>query len=246
MTRHTRPHRNADDRELVVSTYNVQKGFGTDFRRDPRRTQRVIAELGADLLAVQEGDRRFGSRAGVLDLDRLAEETGLRAVPVPKKLGHRAHGWHGNLLFARAAEVEDVRLLSLPGLEPRGALVADLRLPGQDSLRVIAAHLALLPRDRRRQAEVLLQEVAEDGRPTLLIGDLNDWRHGPESALAALMTRFGTPGAAPSYPAPRPRGALDRIYASPHFGLVSAGAHVSPLSRKASDHLPVVARLRRH
>ena len=143
--------------DLVVATYNVQKGIGTDLRRDARRTERVISALGADIVAVQEGDRRFGNRAGVLDLAVLRASSGLVPVPVAAPLGALAHGWHGNLLLVRAAAVESVRGLHLPGAEPRGALIVDLDLAQFGPVRVIAVHLALLARARRAQARMLAE-----------------------------------------------------------------------------------------
>ena len=89
--------------DLSVASYNIHKGVGTDRRRDLARTVAVIAEIGADILAVQEADTRFGNRKGLLDLDRIRRELGLIAVPVDG-VGD-AHGWHGNLLLVRDALV---------------------------------------------------------------------------------------------------------------------------------------------
>ena len=47
-------------RDLSVASYNIHKGIGTDRRRDLTRTVAVIAEIGADILALQEADTRFG------------------------------------------------------------------------------------------------------------------------------------------------------------------------------------------
>lgn len=68
--------------DITVASYNIHKGVGTDRRRDLRRTAAVIAELDADLVALQEADRRFGDRAGLLDLEHLKDETGLVPVKV--------------------------------------------------------------------------------------------------------------------------------------------------------------------
>ena len=230
------PHRPS----LIVGSYNVHKGIGADGRRDPGRVAQVIRELGADLVALQEVDRRFGARRGVFDLERLTEETGLTpALPAARK-GALAHGWHGNLILTRGAEVTDLRTLDLPGLEPRGALVADLRLAGLD-LRVIATHLGLLKTSRRAQAQRLLAEVADD-RPTLVMGDLNEWRAGPGCSLAGLKGTVAPPPA--SFPARRPFLPLDRILALNHAQVEDLVAHASPLARLASDHLPLRARIR--
>src|SRR6476660_5341625 len=66
---------------LLIASYNVHKCVGVDKRFDPERTAAVISEIGADAIALQEADQRFGDRAGLLDLCRLERESGL--VPVP-------------------------------------------------------------------------------------------------------------------------------------------------------------------
>ena len=50
--------------ELKFASYNIHKAVGTDGRRDPDRILSVLHELGADVVALQEVDRRFGRRTG--------------------------------------------------------------------------------------------------------------------------------------------------------------------------------------
>ena len=228
---------------LPVASYNVHKCIGLDRRRDPLRTLQVIAELDADIVALQEADRRFGDRAGLLDLDRLRAEAGLEPVPFDR-VG-AAHGWHGNLVLTRNAEVEAVRPLRLPGLEPRGALVVDLLHRGRP-LRVIAAHLGLLRASRLLQARAILAalDLGDDGRSTLLMGDLNEWRTAGRTSLAPFAGRKVAVAPVPSFPARFPVLPLDRIMASPCAQILHVGRHDSTLARVASDHLPVKAWLR--
>ena len=47
----------------------------------------------------------------------------------------------------------------------------------------------------------------------------------------------------PSFHARRPVAALDRIIVGHELGIEAAGVHASAASRKASDHLPIWARL---
>ncbi|RUV94504.1 MULTISPECIES: endonuclease/exonuclease/phosphatase family protein [unclassified Mesorhizobium] len=227
--------------EMVVASYNVHKCIGTDRKFDPERTARVIREISPDVIALQEADNRFGDRAGLLDLNRLEIETGL--VPVPVTGNGKAHGWRGNVLLFKRGTVRDVHQIKLPGLEPRGALVAEIDLDENRTLRVIAAHLGLLRRSRSEQARVVLDIMSSaDERPTLLLGDLNEWRLGNRSALNTLHTTFGPPlPAVPTFPSGLPVLALDRIMGN-RDGMVSAvEAHDTPLSRVASDHLPLTA-----
>ncbi|MDB5600401.1 MAG: Metal-dependent hydrolase, endonuclease/exonuclease/phosphatase family [Xanthobacteraceae bacterium] len=228
--------------EFRVASYNVHKCVGRDRLFAPWRTLAVIREIGADVIALQEVDQRFGDRTGLLDLAALEEETGL--VPVPLDSYRSSHGWRGNLVLVRSGTVTDVRQLVLPGAEPRGALVVDLTLPA-GRLRLIAAHLGLLRSSRAQQVEAILS-VAEGGddRPTLLMGDFNEWRLGRRSSLGALAPAFGPLEAhVASFPAKFPMWSLDRILANPHSMVSHIAIHESPLSRIASDHLPIKAQI---
>lgn len=231
--------------DLIIGSYNVHKGIGADRRLDPHRTQSVIGEIGADLVALQEVDRRFGDRRGVLDLAALHAATGLRAVPLSDRLGDLAQGWHGNLILYRNADLIGTRVITLPGLEPRGAIVADLQF-GDRKLRVIAAHLGLWGASRRAQARRLAAEI-EDGTATLMMGDLNEWRQGPGCSLMALKTGLDAIDHAPivaSFPARRPMLGLDRMIGCARARVHELAPHDTPLARLASDHLPIRARLR--
>lgn len=234
--------------ELIVGSYNVHKAVGNDLRRDPARTLEVIREIGGDIIALQEVDRRFGDRRGVLDLSALAENTGLQPVSVEGRLGRFAHGWHGNLLLFRNAEIEDVRSLQLPGLEPRGAIVADMKVAGQP-LRVIATHLGLLHQSRLLQAHRLAEEIKQaDGRPTLVMGDLNEWRLGASCSLMPIRRGLRavkrSAVTAASFPARLPVLPLDRIIGCNRAEIAEIMPHDTPLARVASDHLPIKARVR--
>ncbi len=225
----------------LIASYNVHKCVGADRRFDPERTSRVIHEIDADVIGLQEADTRFGERTGILDLRRLERETGL--IPVPVAGVSKAHGWHGNVVLFKQGTVRDIHQISLPGLEPRGALIAELELARGGSLRIIAAHLGLLHRSRAQQTRLIV-DLMNDGSetPTILLGDLNEWRLGDRSSLSTFQNAFGPlPPAVPSFPSTLPLLALDRIMAN-RRGMISAvQVHDSPLARIASDHLPIKA-----
>jgi len=224
----------------TIASYNIHKCVGIDGVFDPQRIAKVVAEIGADLIALQEADERLGERNGLLDLALLEKTADL--VPVYSPENRRSHGWHGNLILARRGVIHDVHPLKLPGLEPRGALIVDLELKGV-SLRIIAAHLGLLRRSRSQQAEALLR-AAHSSVPTIVMGDLNEWRVNKRSSLLSLMPDFGPLEAVvPSFPSKFPLLALDRILARPSNLILDLEVHNSPLARVASDHLPLSARL---
>jgi endonuclease/exonuclease/phosphatase family metal-dependent hydrolase len=227
---------------IRVASYNIHKCVGTDRRRDPQRTLNVLAEINADIVALQEADLRFGERAGILDLDELHKQLGL--VPVPIANSKRNHGWHGNVVLVREASVHHTHQIDLPGVEPRGALVVDLEAKSLQ-LRVIATHFGLLRRSRAKQVEAVLHSAqTAEGRTVLLMGDLNEWRIGKRSGIAGLEPIFGNfKFFAPSYPSRYPVLALDRILCTPRQSLRNIQVHSTPLSREASDHLPITAEI---
>jgi len=227
---------------ITVASYNMRKAIGTDRRRNPMRVIEVLREIDADVIALQEADRRFGTRAGVIAPHLLEEHTSWKALPV----GVRTHsmGWHGNALLVRKdADVSACEAIHLPTLEPRGAVMADVRVNGVP-LRVIGMHLDLSGLWRRRQAGAILAHVAGAGEqfPTVMMGDLNEWSRAG-GCLRDFCRDYSSADTGPSFHARRPVARLDRILVSPEWRIEECGVHSSPAARTASDHLPIWARL---
>ncbi|GGE05514.1 endonuclease [Polymorphobacter glacialis] len=224
-----------------IASYNIQKAIGTDMRRMPTRTLAVIDEIGADIIVLQEADRRFGSRLSALPLPLLAAH---HWHPVQFETRAASIGWHGNAILV-SSRVEVVRhaVLRIPALEPRGAVLADLRVDGA-LLRVVGMHLDLSGLWRRRQARAIIAHVAAQpgNPPTLLMGDLNEWRVSA-GAIADFSRNYSVIPTGPSFHARMPIAALDRIFVSGDLALEGAGVHHSVRSVVASDHLPIWVRL---
>lgn len=226
---------------LLFASYNIHKAVGRDGLFDPKRIIAVIKEIGPDVIALQEADRRHGDRGAILDLALIERETGLRPAPVETKF--KGNGWHGNIvLFRRTLVISTIRQIVLPGFEPRGALVVDLFFENEP-IRVIATHLGLLRRSRSKQFRAIIDASKPiDGRPVIIMGDFNEWRIGKKSTLHGLSPNFGPVHAPiPSFPARFPLLALDRIVAMPAEIISRLDLHDTPLSKIASDHMPIKA-----
>jgi endonuclease/exonuclease/phosphatase family metal-dependent hydrolase len=225
-------------RPLVVATYNVHGWVGTDGRRDPERAAETLAELGADVIALQEV-RCGHDGPGVLE--RIAEM--LKMDSLRGMVHERYDEAHGNALLSRLAIMAAAPLeLSVGGREPRGAIDATLDT-GAEPLRMVATHLGIGPRERRLQVRRLVAHLAAaDAGALVVLGDMNEWVRGA-GALVPLHRRLGrTPGPR-TFPAPFPLFSLDRIWVTPRWRLRRLWVHRSPLSRAASDHLPLLAEL---
>ncbi len=228
---------------IRVASYNIRKAIGTDRRRRPERTIDVLNELGADVIALQEADRRFGSRASAIPIPLLEEHSDYRPVPFDTRAG--SIGWHGNALLVRKpVEILERHLFNLPSLEPRGAVLADVKVNGS-TFRIVGMHLDLSGLWRRRQAHAILNHLVDrEGEvSTVLMGDLNEW-----SVSGGCLRDFGThhhfAPCGRSFHARRPIAMLDRIMVSRDLEIVASGAHGSATARRASDHLPIWAELR--
>ncbi len=223
---------------LRVATYNIRKAVGLDRRRDPERILRVIAALDADIVALQEADRRLPPREPVLDREALRSATGLR--PVPFEHGRRSLGWHGNGLLVRDhVEVIGFDHHDLPGVEPRGAVQALLRIEGRQ-IRVFGVHLGLMRMARRAQLSALIRLMGEDEEhPTLIAGDFNE--RSLKVGLGRLAPRFTIVDAGPTFHARSPIFPLDRIAISREFSLIEARVIREAEAQLASDHLPMRA-----
>ena len=227
---------------VLIASYNIRKAIASDRRRRPERIVEILSEIGADVVILQEADRRFGARQSAIPPHMLADQGGYRAVPY--EMRHGSMGWHGNaILVGPHVEVLRHAPIHLPALEPRGAVMADLRV-GAATLRVVGMHLDLSGLWRRRQAQAILAEVASQPRrlPTLLAGDLNEWTAG--GCLRDFCQHHRAVPLGPSFHARRPIGRLDRMFLSDGLKLDGCGVHTSLLARTASDHLPVWARVR--
>ena len=230
------------DREISVATYNVHRWSGLNGRGapDPARAAFVISELDADVIARQEVLRPF---TGEDPLELLSDALGFHlAFAVTRQ--HR-RGQLGNAILSRfPIEGLSVLDISQSRIERRGALCAQFSgWQERAHVSVIATHLSLVDRTRRRQVQALLEHPQLASGATILLGDMNAWRRCKASReLDETLERHHNRSWPASFPAPRPVLALDRVYA--RGATVSrVETHESPAARRASDHLPVIARV---
>lgn len=223
---------------LELMSWNVRKAVGLDWKRDPQRIVDVLAGQGPDVAFLQEVDKRLGMRPAAVPEDMLRAAG---YVPVDADPHTPSLGWHGNTILLREGmELLEMRRIALPGLEPRGAVMARAAMGGA-RLTLVCAHLGLRRRDRLRQMRALFARLRGEPGPQVIAGDLNEWRAEP--ALLGLPEgwRMCVPG--PSFHADMPRLALDRFLHGPGTRLEHPRVVARAEARRASDHLPVRATL---
>jgi endonuclease/exonuclease/phosphatase family metal-dependent hydrolase len=229
-------------RRLRVASYNIHECVGTDGRRDPERIAQVLREIDADVVGLQEVDARPGETKTSMQMEYLASALGLHAIAGPTL--RRDGGEYGNALLTRRP-VLDVRQVDLTVYrrEPRGALDVDLDVEGTP-VRVVVTHLGLLPGERRKQVQRLLDRLGDDRTElVILCGDINEW-FAVGRPLRWLHARLGRTAGLATFPSPFPVFALDRVWVHPRAALTKLATHATPAARRASDHLPMIADIR--
>jgi endonuclease/exonuclease/phosphatase family metal-dependent hydrolase len=227
---------------IAALSYNIHECVGIDGRRDPCRIGEIIKESRAGIVGLQEVHSESDGGVESHQMSYLASSAGLQAAP--SRLLRRKNGEYGNVLLTRHKILNIEQLdLTVPGREPRSAIDADLDIGGEP-VRVVVTHLGLRPAERRWQVARLLKALAvERTRATIVLCDLNEW--WPRSRpLQWIEDRFGKTKRLATFPAPFPILSLDRIFVSPPAALISVDLYKNPLTRRASDHLPLIAEIR--
>ena len=227
-----------DDRCVRVATYNIRHGAPVGRRADLRGTEAAVASFDADLVALQEVDRRVIRSYFTDQAARLGQASGHSAHFAPaRRLA--LIGQYGNALLVRGPvlRLELVRLRSVG--EQRVALVASVQL-GAEQVTVLSTHLQNTRRGRPAEAPdqlvQILHELQRWPRPWVLMGDLN-LRAGevlPQLEAAGMQAVQSSP----TFPSDSPRICIDWIAVA---GMTVRSVEVPEL--RASDHRPIVAEL---
>jgi endonuclease/exonuclease/phosphatase family metal-dependent hydrolase len=228
---------------LLLASYNIHRCYGRDGRYNPQRIRRVLHELDAQVIALQEVELLHDA-PGLLDF--FCEDgpwKDISGLTLKRESGH-----YGNALLTSLPVLSVQRIdLSMPGREPRGALYVTLEYEN-NPVSVIATHLGLRPAERRAQIRRLLsvlqnvESSAEQAAVSVLMGDLNEWCLWGRPLR--WLRRYFQPSPAPvSYPACCPLLALDRIWVKPAKKIISVRTVNNKLTRAASDHLPLIAQV---
>lgn len=234
-------------RTLRVASYNIHWCRGLDGRIRPDRILRVLRELDADIIGLQEVLSFPSGSARDNQAQYFAEQLGYEHYFAGGN-SQRHGGTFGNVIISRlpmlGAENHDI---SWGAFERRGCLRADIDLGAGRTLHVFNLHLGLRAGERYQQARSLVSNrilFREDVTgPRIVLGDFNEWRRGGATRLFSAnfqcvnLRRMWWRGA---FPALLPLLHLDNIYYDPPMRLKHFRVHRSPRALVASDHLPIM------
>ncbi len=226
---------------LRLASYNIRKSVGLDYRRDPGRILDIINRLDADVVALQEVDKRLGQRPASIDRAFLEANTDFQVAELAQNTV--SLGWHGNAVLVRKGlTIHEVDQLELPGLEPRGAVRVDIG-DANKRVSVIGVHLGLLRPYRRAQlAKIRAHLERNEISDAVIMGDFNEW--SATVGLEPLEDKFDIVSPGKSFHSARPLAGLDRFALSHRLELMDAGVDQSDRTKIASDHLPIWSDIR--
>ncbi|HTI66965.1 MAG TPA: endonuclease/exonuclease/phosphatase family protein [Caulobacteraceae bacterium] len=243
-----------------IMTYNVHSCVGVDDRLDVARIAAVIAQSKPDIVALQE-----------LDVGRIRTGGVDQAHAIASRLGMSFH--FGCAMTVAEEQYGDAILTALPmrlvkagplptlprvrGLEPRGAIWAAIEVEPGVEVQIVNTHLGLVPLEQRAQAATLVGPAWLGDKacaaPKILIGDFNATSRyacykvltkGMADAQRQLQRNGVRPRTTRTFPSRFPMLRIDHLFVSPGVEVLDVHAPNGPLTRAASDHLPLVADFR--
>lgn len=236
--------------QLNVMTYNIRHGKGTDGQVNLNRIADIIRSSKADIVGLNEVDRCFSKRSGFTDqINELAKMTGMyhtfaSALKLKSSRVSDTERQYGNGLLSRYPVVESNPVI-LPHLsrfnEHRSLLEASVEIANR-TFTCFVSHLSLNPYMNRIQVDFMMEKVASEMNPLILMGDLNllpgtrSWKKLTSTLLD--VCNLEAERSCLTFPSIKPGIQLDYIFASKQWQVVSSGTIAK---QRASDHLPLLA-----
>ncbi len=253
--RYYSPARVAPATTLTVMTYNVHGCVGMDGKLSVDRIARIIARHNPDIVALQE-----------LDVGRLRSKSIDQAERIARKLEMNFHfhptfrlkdEQYGNAIFSRYP-MSIRKMAALPAYkkssEPRAALWVTVDAEGTQ-FQLINTHLSIWPAERLLQARALAGPEwlahPDCAGPVVLCGDFNA---SPRTPAYRRMCE-ALKDCQRSLPKHRPTrtwsgkygiSRIDHVFLSPEWEVLRVEVPRSHLDRAASDHVPLLVRLKIH
>jgi len=242
--------------KLKVATYNIHSCIDTARVVDMEKIAEVIAETGADVVALQEVDADRPRTGGADQAKWLAKRLGMEHFFYPVvRSGAEKYG----LAVLSLLPMEKVKFERLPApaarkpREVRGAMWIRLKTPA-GPVNLINTHLGLRAGERRLQIGKLLGDhwlgAVNEKQPCIFCGDFNAgirsyvYRKVCKRFSNVQRLKGGPASPRPTFLSFYPIWCLDHIFVSDHFSLVRMEVPSTRLARRASDHLPVFAEIR--
>lgn len=237
--------------QIKVVSYNIHRAIGIDRRYQPQRIIKILKDIDADVVLLQEVDSGV-PRSQYMDMaSSLA-----KACDYPYHvLGLNValtRGYYGNATLSRFPIIDNHNIdLTIDNKKSRGCVYTQLKLTRNLTIDLFNLHLGLSAKERRKQCGILLKDPRykniTETQPCIIAGDFNDWRsllrilfiEGKEFYCATDHHTSKGESAIKTYPSFSPRGGLDRIYYRGNITMLETKKYQKQVAKIASDHLPI-------
>ncbi len=237
--------------KIRIVTWNIHKGIGTDRRYALDRTIRVLQDLDADVVCLQEVDHGVSRSQFENQKKRLRRELGYEHAALGLNVKVQK-GAYGNLTMSKFPLLSSRNVdLTIPPKKRRSGLVTRVEVAPGTSWVIANVHLGLMHLERKVQVRRLLShlfEEANDREPLIVAGDWNEW--------ASRLTRSVTkewgfhlartdhrPRGERTWPSRKPMMSLDKILYRDPVRCHHVVCVLDEVTRVASDHLPLMVEL---
>jgi endonuclease/exonuclease/phosphatase family metal-dependent hydrolase len=235
-----------------IASYNTHKCRGIHGSISPERVIRVLEELDADILCLQEIVDAQGGTGKFDQAHRIAEafpESNIAFGETRPLHGGR----YGNMLMTRFP-IQEVRShnITKSTREERGVLQCAIEVGRGLNVNVFNVHLGTGYLERRRQSEILIgPDILSQPKlsgPRIVIGDFNEWTRGITTRLLQQSFKSDRPirnrRSARTFPGVLPILSLDHCYYESPLEMEGTKIWRSRGAMIASDHLPLIADFR--
>lgn len=228
--------------DLRVMTYNIRHAISSDGRIDIEGIARVIEESGAQVVGLQEVDKRFIRTLFMDQTKKLAEKLDMYYYfgDAMNILGAE----YGNAILSKFPIISVNNLQLDSKEESRGVLSARIDVNGKE-INFLVTHLSLNRSTRNRQLQQIKSYLGILEGEVILMGDFNS---APDSGEIMYISRelkevVGDLEKSELHTFQRRDGSrvqIDYIFVSQEI----ASREVFTVVSDASDHLPLVADIR--
>ena len=221
-------------KSLKIASYNVRNAKGMDNVVNFDRIAKVINNMNADAIAIQELDSATVRSNGLVVLHELAKRTGMFAS-YNASIEYNG-GKYGIGILTKEKPLR-MEAIALPGREEmRSILVVELK-----DYALGCTHFSLNEEDRQSSIELIQKMLSKyESKPVFLAGDLNALPNSEEIAqLKKDWTMISNPDL-PTFPSDSPTITIDYVFLKHNnlFKHTVIGTEVvnEPM---ASDHRPI-------
>ena len=235
--------------DVNILQWNIHAAVDIHGKPNLQRQAEVMRGANPDIVVLNEVEKNC-ARSNYIDMPKeLGKALGMQSVFAAGRL-YPPEGMLGNAVLSRyPMELKGAWLMPNSPYEPRGAVML-VKIKAPHPFYIVATHLPASQENEQERVRILammvkmIQNEATD-YPTIIVGDLNcEAESDCTRALAKMNWHAGM--VLPTMPVRNPKRARDYIVYRPDDKRIELIDRCIIDERTASDHLPVLNKIKVH